>query len=304
MTDSARRGPFRTVLVDTGAVRVGAFRCHPEHPSFADSGPARDCCFVFPRTAVEIRHEHERPFVANPNVVTFYNRGQEYRRAPVSAEGDRCDWFAVDPEIARDVVRAFEPAVDDRPERPFRLTRGHSDHATYLAQRELFDAVERGAMDGLEVEERVVRLLEGVLRLSYRRAPERGGAPRDAVAHVERVLTERWDQALRLQDLAAEARVSMYHLCRTFRQATGRTLHQYQTALRVRWTLEKIRGGGRLVDIAVAAGFSSHSHFTSAFRTAFGATPASIRETAAVHEQRGGPAREQQPARRFGNSGR
>ena len=277
MTDTARTGPFRTVMVDTGAVRVGAFRCHPEHPSFADSGPARDCCFVFPRTAVEIRHEHERPFVANPNVVTFYNRGQEYRRAAVSAEGDRCDWFAVDAEIARDIVRAFDPAVDDRPEWPFRLARGQSDHAAYLAQRELFEAIQRGAVDGLEVEERAVRLLEGVLRLSYRRAPARTAAPRDAVAHVERVLSERWDQPLRLRGLAAEAGVSMYHLCRTFRQETGRTLHQYRTALRVRWALETVRGGGRLVDIAVAAGFSSHSHFTSAFRAAFGATPQLVR---------------------------
>jgi AraC family transcriptional regulator len=277
MTDTARTGAFRTVLVDTGTVRVGAFRCHPEHPSFADSGPARDCCFVFPRTAVEIRHEHERPFVANPNVVTFYNRGQEYRRAPVSAEGDRCDWFAVDPEIARDVVRAFDPSVHDRPERPFRLARGQSDHATYLAQRELFDAIGRGETDGLEVEERVVRLLESVLRWSYCRGPERAAAPRDAVAHVERVLSERWDQALRLRELAAEAGVSMYHLCRTFRQATGQTLHQYRTALRVRCALEAVHGGGRLVDIAIAAGFSSHSHFTSAFRAAFGRTPAAAR---------------------------
>jgi AraC family transcriptional regulator len=277
MTESARTGAFRTVMVDTGAVRIGAFRCHPEHPSFADSGPARDFCFVFPRTAVEIRHEHERPFVANPNVVTFYNRGQEYRRAAVSAEGDRCDWFAIDPEIARDVVRAFDPRVDDRPERPFRLTRGESDHATYLAQRELFDAIECGAVDGLEVEERVVRLLESVLRLSYRRAPDRAAGSRDAVAHVERVLSQHWDQALRLRDLASEAGVSMYHLCRTFRQETGRTLHQYRTALRVRCALETVRGGGRLVDIAVAAGFSSHSHFTSAFREAFGRTPGSVR---------------------------
>src|SRR5438270_13444882 len=132
MEDAPHGGAFHQVLLDTGLVRAGAFRCHPDHPRFTDTGPARDFCFVFPRTSVEIRHEHERPFVANPNVVTFYNRGQEYRRAAVSAEGDRCDWFAVAPEIARDVVRAFDPAVDDCPERPFRLARGHSDHATYL----------------------------------------------------------------------------------------------------------------------------------------------------------------------------
>jgi AraC family transcriptional regulator len=224
-------------------------------------------------------------------VVTFYNRGQEYRRAAISAVGDRCDWFAVSPEIARDVVRAFDPAVDDRPERPFRLARGHSDHATYLAQRELFDSIGREEVDALQIEERVVRLLEGVLRLSYRRMPERVAIPRDAVAHAEKVMSERWAQPLRLRDLAAEAGVSMYHLCRTFRQATRLTLHQYRTTLRVRWALEAVRGGGRLVDIALAAGFSSHSHFTSAFHEAFGATPVSVREAAAERQQRGRAAR-------------
>src|SRR4051812_41458913 len=181
MADAARTGPFNRVILDTGMVRIGAFRCHPDHPSFADSGPARHFCFVFPRTAVEIRHEHERPFVANPNVVTFYNQGQEYRRGAVSTEGDRCDWFAVDAAIARDVVRAFDPTVDDRPERPFRLTRGASDERTYLAQRELFESA--AAADPLEVEERVVRILEDVLRVTYARAP-RGPKPcPEAVAH-------------------------------------------------------------------------------------------------------------------------
>jgi AraC-like DNA-binding protein len=179
-------------------------------------------------------------------VVTFYNRGQEYRRVAVSAEGDRCDWFAVVPRIARDGFRSFDPAVDERP--------------AYLAQRELFDAIGPGETDGLEVEERVVGLPEAVLRLSYRRAPVRVGGARDAVAQVEKVLSERWDQALR-------------------------TLHQDRTALRVRCVLESVRGG-RLVDIVLAAGLSSHSHFTSAFREAFGMTPGLVRQTAAEHQQR------------------
>ena len=64
------------IVFDSGLVRIGAFRCHPDHPSFEDSGPAQNYCFVFPRTAVKIEHEHEPVFVANPNVVTFYNLGR------------------------------------------------------------------------------------------------------------------------------------------------------------------------------------------------------------------------------------
>src|SRR5690348_12668892 len=117
------------IVFDSGLVRVGAFRCYPDDPSFRDSGPARNCCFVFPRTAVEIQHEHERAFVANPNVVTFYNQGQAYLRNPVSIEGDRCDWFGVEMDVVQDVVRSFDPAFEEHPERPFQFTRGWADPA-------------------------------------------------------------------------------------------------------------------------------------------------------------------------------
>src|SRR5262245_6683959 len=86
------------ILVETSAIQVGAFRCPVGHPSFADSGPIRNHCFVFPRTPVIIRHRDERPFAADATLVTLYNKGQEYRRAAVSADGDRCDWYAVAPQ--------------------------------------------------------------------------------------------------------------------------------------------------------------------------------------------------------------
>ena len=106
------------IVFDSGLVRVGAFRCYPDDPSFHDSGPARNCCFVFPRTAVEIQHEHERAFVANPNVVTFYNQGQAYVRNAVSIEGDRCDWFGVEIDVVQDVVRTFDPGPGKRARLP------------------------------------------------------------------------------------------------------------------------------------------------------------------------------------------
>src|SRR5947207_2543337 len=65
--------PFDRVVFETPSVRVGAFRCPPSHPSFADSGPIRDHCFVFPRTPVLIQHKDRRPFAADPTVVTLYN---------------------------------------------------------------------------------------------------------------------------------------------------------------------------------------------------------------------------------------
>src|SRR5262245_37582915 len=75
------------VVYETASVRVGAFRCPTHHPSFRDSGPIREHCFVFPRTPVVIRHKDSRPFAADPTLVALYNRGQEYSRERVSPDG-------------------------------------------------------------------------------------------------------------------------------------------------------------------------------------------------------------------------
>lgn len=272
------------MVFDSGSVRIGAFRCDPAHAAFRNSGPAGNYFFVFPRTAVEIQHEHERAFVANPNIVTFYNKGQAYERSVISAEGDRCDWFSVDLEIAQDVVRSLDPAGDSRPERPFRFARGWSDAPTYLLQRRIFEQVTSSRQrQTLAVEESVIGLLERVVRLAY-------GAPavtrlrpvdsrqRDVVHHVEHLLSENWGEEPTLRGIARQAGISVYHLCRVFRGVTGTTLHRYRQNLRLRWSLEDVIESNRpLVDIALDAGFSSHSHFTSSFHREFAQTPSCLR---------------------------
>ena len=276
------------IVFDSGLVRIGAFRCHPDDPSFHDSGPARNCCFVFPRSAVEIQHEHEPAFVANPNLVTFYNQGQAYLRNAVSIEGDRCDWFGVAIDVVQDVVGAFDPGLDAHPERPFNFTRGWANASTYLSQRRLFEQVAAGTVnDPLMVEESIVDLLDQVVRSAYQttaiaRPSTVGQKQRDIVHHVEFVLSRQWGECLSLRDLADEVGISVYHLCRTFRRATGSTLHQYRQKLRVRSSLESVLESSRsLVDIALDAGFSSHSHYTSCFRQEFDQTPSSVRASGA-----------------------
>ena len=114
------------VVFSTECVTIGAFRCAAAHPSFRDSGPIRDDCFVFPRTAVTIQHDNARAFVADPTIVTLYNRGQHYERRAVSADGDRCDWFAVSPDLLRGALADRDPAAADD-DRPIRFTHARAD---------------------------------------------------------------------------------------------------------------------------------------------------------------------------------
>ncbi len=236
---------------------------------------------MFPRTAVEIQHEHERAFVANPNVVTFYNQGQAYVRNAISGEADRCDWFGVSAEIARDVIRAYDPTVDDRPERPFRFTRGFVQARTYLAQRRLFNSVAVGAPKRpLELEESVVWLLDQVVEGIYgnRQTLETTRCPLDVVHDAEKILSEHWNEELTLDAIAAQVGISVYHLCRIFRDTTGISQHQYRIRLRARRSLEIVEESRvGLTDIALESGFCTHSHFSASFRSEFGTTPSAIR---------------------------
>lgn len=272
------------ILFRSELVTIGAYRCPREHPRFQDSGPIENHCFVFPRSSVTIEHEHARPIVTNANVVTIYNRGQRYRRGAISACGDRCDWFGVEEGLARDVVRRFDPGVDERAG-PFALTHGRSDAALYLRQRRLFERVQAGpGADTLAVEERVIELLEGVLGLAHARArPAPEGTARSAATYeVERLLSMRWNEDLKLADLARAVGLSVYHLSRTFRSETGTTLHRYRHQLRLRHGIEPLRHGARpLTELALELGFSSHSHFTSAFRREFGLSPSEWRASRA-----------------------
>src|SRR5690348_2653705 len=116
-----------TVVFESPLVRIGAFRCPADYPGFEDTGPIQNDCFVFPRTAVRIEHEHEPAFATNANVITFYNRAQRYLRHRVSEQGDLCDWFAVDRGVAREITGARDDA-------PFDWTHRCCDAETYLAQ--------------------------------------------------------------------------------------------------------------------------------------------------------------------------
>jgi AraC family transcriptional regulator len=280
-----------TVHFRGGATMIGQFRCEVDQPMFRDSGPIARSIVVFPRTSVWITHEKSKPFVADPNVVTIYNRGQRYERRPISADGDCCDWFAVSDELARDIVAAFDPR-DAESDGVFRFESAHSTSWLYLYQRRVARAAAFGAGDLLGTEERVIRIVSSVMSLAYHRPPARFAGRASAVrrrrdlaegAKAELVRTMTVNRSV--EDIAAALGVSPFHLCRVFRAQTGRTMHDYRTEARLRIALDLIgaeRSRRSLSAVAYQAGFSSHSHLVEVCRRYLGETPRAIRDLLAV----------------------
>ncbi len=91
-------------------------------------------------------------------------------------------------------------------------------------------------------------------------------------------MKEELDQDLSLTDLASESGFSRAHFLRMFKAATGSTPHRYLHELRLDMSREKLSSSkSSITEIALDCGFSSHSHFTRAFRERFGQTPNSYR---------------------------
>ena len=80
------------------------------------------------------------------------------------------------------------------------------------------------------------------------------------------------------QDGQDEPHRFLHHLSRIFQHHTGFTIHRYLVQLRMRQALERLAGGEQnLTMLALDLGFSSHSHFTDAFRREFGCAPSAVR---------------------------
>ncbi|HXT16560.1 MAG TPA: helix-turn-helix transcriptional regulator [Gemmatimonadaceae bacterium] len=282
----ARKDFVDTTVFDTSRAAIGVFRCPATYPSFRDTGPIERSIVVFPRTGVWIRHAGSRAFLADPSVVTIYNASQEYERFAESPDGDRCDWFGVSADVAREIVRGLDPEAADS-NRPFTFQRAPSSTTLYMRQRALLRRALRGELDALEGEEAVIGIVESAIGRAYADAPRsrarrrssavRHGDLADA-ARVELIRSVRETRSV--SEIASALGTSAYHLCRVFRACTGRTMHEYRNELRVRTAMEHLENNATRANLSAVAhelGFSSHSHFVRAMRRYAGWTPSAVR---------------------------
>jgi AraC-like DNA-binding protein len=91
-------------------------------------------------------------------------------------------------------------------------------------------------------------------------------------------LADQLGAPVRLVDAARAAGASPAYLTHVFSRFEGMSLHQYLTGLRLSRALADLPHTDNLTTLALDLGFSSHSHFTAAFRRAYGVTPSAFRE--------------------------
>lgn len=103
-------------------------------------------------------------------------------------------------------------------------------------------------------------------------------AASDGIARAIALAEDRLEEHLGIYDLAAVAGMGRSRFHEAFRQRTGRTPAAFLLDLRLERAAAMIRGSDqRLVEIALAVGFSEESALCRAFRRRRGVTPASLR---------------------------
>jgi AraC-like DNA-binding protein len=104
--------------------------------------------------------------------------------------------------------------------------------------------------------------------------------------HARRVLEyveANLGRAVTVRELAEVAELSTYHFVRMFKRTLDVTPYQYLLERRVERAKELLRNkSASLAEVGLSTGFSSQSHFTTAFNRAVGATPAAFQRLVAL----------------------
>lgn len=283
----------RRVLHESAAVSLRDVECRePRRERGAEErSPSHD--LVFPRRGVFVKHVGRRETVADANAVLFFNPEEGYCVSHPVGCGDDCTVFTFPLETLREAAALFDPALADSENRPFRFSQASSSPECCVLLHRLRRHLHDGYEDSIACDESALRLLHLVFGQAYHRSdikPLRASTRR---AHEETtnatrlLLNDSYRLPLTLNEIARRVHTSPFHLARIFRAGTGRPVHRYLADLRCRAALARLFDGEPdLTALALELGFSSHSHFSAAFRRTFGCPPSECRRRVTAAELR------------------
>lgn len=129
------------------------------------------------------------------------------------------------------------------------------------------------------VESQAVQLFVQLLRLNgLGIEPAKGGLSSFDLKRVIAIIESRVAHPPSLDELAGEIGISRRHFFRAFKQSTGKSPHAYVAEHRMQRAAGLLRATDlSATEIALECGFASSSHFTVAFKRAYGAGPSEFR---------------------------
>ena len=267
-------------LAASDTVTVWDVACPGERKHASDEECATATHVVFPYRGVYVHHVGRAESVAEANQVVFINEDEPYRVSHPVAGGDAA--LSIGVSAAALLELAPKEYLVSNGRAAFNRSRMRIGADTQARTALLRHRLDRGAVEGLEAESLTLTLLRGALNAGASHANAGGPGPRKLVDRVKLVLAEDLSRRWTLADIASAVGGSAVYLTQVFQQLEGMPLYRYQLRLRLGRALALLGDRVDLTSLALELGFSSHSHFSAAFRQAYGQTPSAFQRAARV----------------------
>jgi AraC-like DNA-binding protein len=264
-------------LLDTATATIKDVVCRGEHRHKSAEECARATHLVFPYRGVYVRHLGSSEAVAEANQVLFFNGGEGCRVSHPVPGGDASLALWISEPLLGEL--APKEQVRKGSSLAFRQPRLRIDPRAQALVALLRHGLHRRAMDTLEAEALVLTLVRRSLGERTSHAPGASAGRQKLVDRAKLVLSADPARHWTLAGIAAEVGVSPVYLTQAFQQVEGTPLYRYQLRLRLARALDLLGVYDNLTTLAIELGFSSHSHFSSAFRQAYGRTPAEFQRS-------------------------
>ena len=265
-------------LLDTGTVAVRDVHCSGtcRHRSAEECTAATN--LVFPYRGVYLRHVGSDQAVADTNHVLFFNAGEGYQVSHPVGGGDACLSLSLSEPLLRELAPAA--LLHNRGTLGFRRQHLRIDPRAQALVALLRHSLENGSIEPLEAEGLLLTLVCRSLGPRTSHQPGATHARRRLADRVKLLLASDLSRRWTLAEIAAEIGGSAVYLTQVFQQVEGLPLYRYHLRLRLARALDLIARYDDLSALAAELGFSSHSHFTAAFRQAYGRSPTAFKQSA------------------------
>jgi AraC family transcriptional regulator len=265
-------------LLESPTVKIRDVYCLGSCRSLSAEEYATATELVFPYRGAYMRHLGSDQAIAEANQVVFFNAAEGYRISHPVPGGDASLSLAISEEQLLELAPAT--LLRDKKTAAFRTQRLRIDARAQALVALLRHSLRENIAEPLEAENLALTLIRRALgpRTSHEAGASLGR--QRLVDRIKLVLASNLKRRWTLAEIAAEVRGSPVYLTQVFQQVEGLPLYRYQLRLRLAKALDLLAEYDDLTSLSLDLGFSSHSHFSAAFRAAYGRSPSEFKQSA------------------------
>lgn len=264
------------LLLDTKTLALRDVICRGDCRHKSAEECSRSTYLVFPYRGAFVRHLGRDDVFGEANQLMFFNQDESYRISHPVKGGDACLSISIDEALLRELALKEQVRVGDK--LAFDPHRLRIDARAQALVALLRHGLDNGVIETLEAEVLTLTLIKRALGERTLHAVRASAGRQKLVDRAKLTLTSDPGRRWTLADIATEVGVSPVYLTQVFQQVEGMPLYRYQLRLRLARALDLLPQCDDLMTLGMELGFSSHSHFSAAFRQAYGRTPKEFRQ--------------------------